>query len=332
MPDASHITYDCLAAISAVGEFMLEHNEVYKSSLIEMIAMFKSISVSSDFDVRATLIDDLISTVRQTVGEYQSMHNRFLRHSRRRLVHMVTACSDVAVGGPTRIRVIREMVYKFHAKITRLLEKLLLHVSSDKNATTNPVMMGLMRKVSATMRSINKSMVRYLHAYNTMNFMWVTVWDASFFVVLFVKLARVALVYMGTRVARDWFDKHESRRATDDASAQLSLSWFVAYVAVMLAVVDACIVVILYGVSALLVSLGTVGFNSPFMDAWYSVLKDCLASDVASVVICLLIARVFESKRYLRLREDRAVSFDSFFRILNRVLLVNTLVPYFLVT
>lgn len=308
--------------MSAIETFIREDREIAKYAAITLLGYVNRIAVVSDRTSRTLLLKTMSDFAMEQLKEYQALHNDFLRNSRRKLQFVLFSGKCNSSVTSKILDKIRGNVINFQECVDEML--LSVFLAMTKEAVDDPIFSEQVKRISFVKRAFDNTRNKYLHAYGSMNFIMVLM-DVHFFSAIFVKLVRYILVYIVARICRTWF---EIRIAND--KKDVSFFPFVSRLFVFLGVVDVAIVAGVWG----LVNISTGFQKKPSAGAirtlWKTVSKDFVMCNLVSLVISCVLAQIFHKKTYLRIQSDELVSFQAFFDIIDKVLLINSITPYFM--
>lgn len=327
----------CFESMEVLEEFLGDNDDFSEFVWANMEAYVRRIFAVSDQKSRIAMMQSMTEFARQQLHEFQTTHNAFLRNSRRRLRFLITSgeCDINNSANPRQnIRVrtldaIRTCVVKLTDFIKEPLRYVFMAMSGeqiDDVAFTNA-----MKNLSDVRRECDRTRSKYMQAYGTLNFAFVLM-DSHFFAAIAIKIARYALLFIVARIAKTWYEirsAQDSRNVTAKTKKNKDFLPFLNRLLPLLVLTDLCVVGIVFGVTFWTRQNGRQNVN-PFSILWWSLLKDFLFSNVVTMVIALSLVQIFRKKMYLRIQSDELVSFQAFFDIVDRILLVNSIIPYFM--
>lgn len=327
--ELKQISQRCVNAFTNFQAFIASHENMRKYMRIHLLGLYQRMAVLPDRSNRIIHLNQFIDAARTALDDYRSTHNQYLRDYRRSIKFIFDIeChhDDERNREYTKycIRKLRDVVLQLHDDVSKIIDDVIAKISVDNN--DDGILTPLLNKLTSISKQYGDSRRDYIRAYTSMNFLYVLL-DKHFLLVMIVKTFKAVLIHMAIKIAKSWFD-------TNVHAKYLSGDNFIPFARVLSAVIvgiDACIVCIMLAISKAIHFLTESSTIRAETRVWWSMLKDSLVGNSLSISFMFVFAKLFKEKRYLRIREDPVVSFDSYLTIVSRILLINCFVPYYLV-
>lgn len=288
-----------------------------------ILASLKRVAASQQHEQRILHIRLLLRVVQLFLLEYNGNMNAFLRQSRRSLVSFLKSC---VAGKSDILEISISNINKLHTFVDNALNKVMIYMGEEKSDENE--FADLITQTASLRARIDRNRYTYVRAFATFNFAAPLLMDGHFAVMYVIKCVRAALLYLIIRVARQWFENDfTAPQKADKAIVHSDVSQIVYRIAIIIVLLDVALVSFVYLLDNALASKDIL---VPRLSLWTSILCDCVLSDAVILFVAFMLARVFQYKKYFRIKENNTDVIDAYVNIITKVSLVTSALPYFM--